>query len=62
MKQMKCLDCDKVFQAETPEEMLKTMHPHYMEEHQDIVKEGTKEKRKVWMKRFHKEWEKAKEI
>jgi len=61
MKKMKCLDCDKTFEAETPEEMMKTMMPHYMEDHKDIMEKGTEETKKVWMKKFHEEWEKAEE-
>tara|TARA_Y100000310_G_C20327017_1_gene643471 strand:- start:423 stop:611 length:189 start_codon:yes stop_codon:yes gene_type:complete len=62
MKKMKCLDCSEEFEAETPDEMLKTMLPHYMEKHQEIMKTNTDESKADWMKRFHKEWEESKEI
>jgi hypothetical protein len=62
MKEMKCLDCEKTFRAETPDEMMKVMHPHYMEDHKDIVENGNEESRKVWMEKFNKEWEAAGEV
>jgi len=62
MKEMKCLDCEKTFKAESPEEMMKTMMPHYMSDHEDIMKAGTEETKKVWMEKFNKEWEEAKEV
>ena len=62
MKQMKCLDCDKTFQAETSDEMLQTMMPHYMSDHKEMMeKGGSDEEKKAWFARFHKEWEKAEE-
>ena len=62
MKEMKCLDCEKMFKAENPQEMMKTMMPHYMSDHQDIMAGGTEEKKEVWMKKFHEEWKNTKEI
>ena len=61
MKELKCPDCDRVFESETPQEMLKILQPHYMSEHQDVMKNGTEEKQKIWMEKFHKDWEEAKE-
>ena len=58
---MKCLDCDKEFTSETPEEAMQQMHPHYMEEHKDVMANGTEEDKKVWMEKFHKDWEAAPE-
>ena len=43
---MKCLDCEKTFKAETSDEMLKIMHPHYMSDHKDITEKGTEEDKK----------------
>ena len=62
MKEMKCLDCEKTFKAETLEGMMQTMMPHYMSDHADLMKEGTEEKKKVWMEKFNKDWEEAKEV
>lgn len=62
MKKMTCLDCDKEFVADTSENMMNTMHPHYMEDHKDMMEEGTEEKKKLWMEAFHKKWEEAEEI
>lgn len=62
MKQMKCLDCEKTFKAETPDEMMKTMMPHYMEDHKEIMEKGTEESKAEWMKKFNEEWEKTANI
>ena len=62
MKEMKCLDCEKTFTSNSPDEMMKTMMPHYMSDHKEIMKEGTEESKKVWMEKFHKNWEASKEI
>ena len=62
MKEMKCLDCEKTFRAENPDEMMKTMMPHYMSDHKDIMAKGTEETKGEWMKKFHEDWEVAEEI
>ena len=59
---MKCLDCEKTFKANSSDEMMKGMMPHYMSDHKDLMAEGTEEKKKVWMGKFNKDWEEAKEI
>lgn len=61
MKKIQCLDCDTMFDAENKEDALKQMHPHYMEAHQDVMKDGNEEKRKEWFDRFENEWEVASE-
>ena len=58
---MKCLDCDKEFRAETSEDALSYMHPHYMEAHKEVMAEATDEKKKAWMETFHKAWNEAPE-
>ncbi len=62
MKKFKCYDCEKVFEAETSKEMLNKMHPHYMSEHADIIKKGTKEEGDAWMEKFNKDWENTEEV
>jgi len=62
MKEMRCLDCKKTFKANSPEEMLLAMMPHYESDHAEMMKSGNERKRKEWMKKFYKNWEKAKEI
>jgi uncharacterized C2H2 Zn-finger protein len=62
MKEMKCPDCDKIFKANSPDEMMKAMHPHYMEDHAEIVKNGDEEQRKAWMEKFNKDFEDAEEV
>ena len=62
MRKFKCLDCDKTFESETSKEMLNILYPHYMSEHQDVMKGGTDEKMKAWMEKFNKNWEEAEEI
>jgi predicted small metal-binding protein len=48
MKKIGCPDCDKEFSAETEKEVLDKMHPHYMDVHKDIMKDGTEAKRNIW--------------
>jgi hypothetical protein len=62
MKEMKCLDCDQTFKAETPDEMMKVMMPHYMSVHSEMMKGQNEETKKEWMKRFNKDWEDAEEV
>jgi len=62
MKELKCLDCEKTFKTNSSEEMMKTMMPHYMSDHKDIMAKGTEESKKVWMKKFNEDWESAEEI
>jgi len=62
MKKIKCLDCDKMFEGENPKEAMNAMHPHYMEDHKDVMAGGNEEKMKVWMEKFNKNWEEAEEI
>lgn len=60
MKKMKCIDCGKGgFEAESAEEMMKVMMPHYMESHKEMIESGSDESKAEWMKRFYSEWEKA---
>ena len=59
---MKCLDCDKTFKAENPDEMLSVLMPHYMSDHKDVMDAGTEESKKVWMEKFNNEWEATEEI
>ena len=62
MKQMKCIDCHEGnFKAETSEEMMKAMMPHYMEKHKEMMAGNSKESKEEWMKRFNEEWDKTKE-
>ncbi len=62
MKKFKCYDCDKVFEAESSKEMLNLLYPHYMSEHEDIIKGGSEEEKNAWMEKFNKDWEETKEI
>jgi len=61
MKEMKCPDCEKTFEAETSDEMMKAMMPHYMSDHKEIMEAGTEESKEAWMKKFHEDWKEAKE-
>ncbi len=49
MKTLKCDLCEHEACGETFEEWMMALHPHYMEAHADVVKDGTEEKRKQWM-------------
>lgn len=61
MKALSCPDCDKMYEAETPEALLEAMHPHYMEDHKDIIASASPEKKEAWMKQFYADWEAAEE-
>jgi len=58
MRKIKCLDCDHQFEigADTQEEAMKEMMPHYMEVHKEMMENGTEESKKEWMTRFHEAW------
>lgn len=62
MKEMKCLDCDEKFKANSPDEMMQTMMPHYKEAHAEMMAKGTEESKAVWMKKFHEDWEASEEV
>lgn len=62
MKRMKCLDCDHMFDIVAEDQAMQIMMPHYMEEHQDMMKGQNEETKDDWMKRLHEEWEKAEVI
>lgn len=59
---MKCLDCDEKFRAESSDEMLQKMMPHYMEKHSEMMKNGSEESKKEWFERFALDWDNAEEI
>lgn len=61
MKEMSCLDCSEMFEANSPDEMMKAMMPHYKEAHAEMMAGQSKESHEDWMKRFHKEWQAAPE-
>ena len=56
MKSVTCQHCEGAFQAETREEILKTLYAHYMEAHPDVIPNASDEEKKAWMERFEKEW------
>ena len=62
MKEMKCLDCEKKFKAESSDGMMQAMMPHYKEDHAEMMASGTEESRKEWFERFGQEWEGASEV
>lgn len=62
MKEIKCLDCDETFKAETKEEALMIMRPHYMSNHKEMMENGSEESKDEWFERFNKEWASTEEI
>jgi hypothetical protein len=62
MKQLKCPDCEKTFKGETAKDVMNAMHPHYMSDHEDIIKNANEEQKKEWMAKFNKDFEAAEEI
>ena len=49
MKTLKCDLCEVTAQAETFEEWMKALHPHYMEAHANVMKNGNKAEGEKWM-------------
>lgn len=62
MKKFKCYDCEKVFKAETKEELLNALYTHYIDKHKKIMTESSKEEKEAWMKKFEKDWASTVEI
>ena len=56
---MSCYDCDQTFSANSADEMLKVMYPHYMAEHKEIISTVDEAQKKVWMEKFYADWETA---
>lgn len=59
MKQMKCYDCENVFEAIDSKSMLDQFYVHYMSEHKEIITGGNEEEKKAWMVKFNEDWSKA---
>lgn len=59
MKTITCIDCDMQFSGETKEELMKNMHPHYQEAHQDVMKAANEEKMKAWFVELDSRWNNA---
>ncbi|HEY0964723.1 MAG TPA: hypothetical protein VGE31_02925 [Candidatus Paceibacterota bacterium] len=62
MKIITCLNCAKQFPGETEDDVLEHMMPHYMEEHPEVMEEGTEEQQEAWFAEFNKRWAEAEEI
>jgi hypothetical protein len=53
MVKLRCIDCEQVeFEAESVQEMLTQMMPHYFEAHQDIMSGQSSESQEQWMERL----------
>ena len=59
MKTITCIDCEEQFSGGSVDEVMKNMHPHYMEQHQDVMADATPEKRDAWMKELNQRFENA---
>ncbi len=59
MKKLTCYDCENIFTAETSKEMLDEFYSHYMSQHANIIMNASEEEKKVWMKKFDKDWDAA---
>ena len=59
---MKCPDCDKTFKGESAKEVMNTMHPHYMEDHKEVIEGADESQKEAWMKKFNEDFEVAKEL
>ena len=47
------------FVGNSEQNVQEKMHPHYMKDHKDVMRNGNEEKRKVWMEEFQKNWDSA---
>lgn len=61
MKIITCIDCEEQFSGETQEEVMKNMHPHYMETHKDVMAGANEEKKKEWFAELDRRWNEAEE-
>ena len=59
---MKCPDCEKTFKGETAKEVMTAIHPHYMSEHEDVIKNANEEQKKAWMEKFNKDFDEKEEL
>lgn len=62
MKTLQCYDCNKTFRAKKSDDMLNLMYKHYMDMHRSIITSVNESKKKIWMERFHTDWDKAERI
>lgn len=62
MKQVTCgifagpAACTHTVEADSPEQAMELLKPHYMEAHQDMMAAGTEESRKQWFADFQQAW------
>jgi len=59
MKTITCYDCDTTFSADTADEILQQMYPHYMEIHNEIITSVDEAGKKAWMERFYADFDKG---
>ena len=62
MKKITCVDCEEQFEGETKEDVMKAMHPHYMEAHKDVMADANEEKKKAWFAELDKRWNEAEDV
>ncbi len=62
MKKITCYDCDQSFEAQTREDILKTLYDHYMTAHKETITGASEDEKKAWMEKFDKDWEAASEV
>lgn len=49
MKTLKCDLCEATAEGETFEEWMRALLPHYMQAHNEVIKNSTKEDQEKWM-------------
>lgn len=66
MKELKCPDCDAsvetTYVGASVGEIMKKMHPHYMEAHKDVMASATPETQQAWMASFQADFDVAPEL
>jgi hypothetical protein len=59
MKTITCLDCERQFSGETPEDVMDDMMVHYMADHHDLLDHEREEPRAGWFMEFNQRWDSA---
>ena len=59
MKHIMCPEegCDYTVEAESMQDAMMKLMPHYKEAHAEMMAKGTEETKKIWMANFQKQWD-----
>ena len=64
MKSITCPEtaCDHAVDAESMQDAMMKLMPHYKESHAEMMEQGTEEDKKVWMENFQTQWDETPEM